>query len=230
MEISMEASNPKRKAVQDFIIKYIDKLVSGKFNTELYTKLFNSMSDAQFDEFMNKLKNNELNLSVIIPNNRKDITVNTENNIKLAKELGFDFFQQLNVGKTETQPAYKTVNKYMVLKLPVRRTAQLLTKKISIPKDNTHIDTTSGQVTGNSKGSKISNPEAQILIGLGLKTSLRELMKLRGGDLGAMDALNKYLDASGVAKQSEIEQHATGVVSKQTLKAYYAGLHIKNTL
>lgn len=231
MDVSLEAktTNPKRKAVEQFIISYIDKLVSGKFNTELYTKLFNSMSDEQFDKFMNKLKNNQATLSVIIPNNRKDLTVNTENNIKLAKELGFDFFQQLEVGRTDTQPAYKTVNKYMILKLPVRRTAQLLTKKISIPKDNTHIDQSSGQVTGASKGSKISAPEVQVLAGLGLKTSLRELMKIRGGDLGAGNAMNQYLQETGIARQTEVERYSTGVVSKKTLKAYYAGMHIANT-
>lgn len=223
-------ANPKRKSVEDLILKYISKIVTGNENKKLYEDLFKSMNDKQFDEFMHKLKNKQATLSVIIPNGNSKIKVNVENNLKLAKELGFDFFQNLKVSATEDMPAYKTPNKYMVIKLPVRRAAQLLTKKISIPTDSHHVDVLSGQVTGKSKGSKITNPELQVLLGLGLKESIVELMKVRGGDQGANRAMDELLFKQGSASQEQINKYSTGVVSKKTLKSYFNAMMIQNTL
>lgn len=231
LTVSTEASNnSKRKAVEDMIISYISRIVTGKENVELYKNMFAKMSDRDFDDFMNKLKNRQATLSVIIPTNSKTIKVDVENNIKLAKELGYEFFQRLIVGKTDDAPAYTTPNKYMVLKLPVRRAAQLLSKKISIPENNRHIDSMSGQVTGKSKGAKITNPELQILLGLNLKDSIKELIKVRGGDDGAAAAMNTSLFKSGMSTQAMAEEFSTGVTSKKTLKAYFNSMHVRNTL
>ena len=187
--VSTEASkNPKRKQVEDFILKYIKRIVTGKENVELYELMFKSMSDKEFHKFMEDLRDKKATLSVIIPNG-SNIKVDIKNNFKLGKELGYDFFQRIKVEATEDIPAYITPNKYMILKLPIKRAAQLLSKKISIPEDNTKIDTLTGQVTNSSKGSKLTNHELQVLLGLGLKKSLVELMKHRGGALGSNNAL-----------------------------------------
>ena len=219
-----------RKKTQELILNYIKKIVIGKqTNYELYKELFDSMNDKEFDEFMVKLKDGKATLSVIIPNDNSERTqykVDIKNNIKLAKELGFDFFQHLRVGATDEIPEHMTPNKHMILKLPVRRVAQLVTKKISIPQDNVHIDQSSGQVTGASKGSKLTNPELQILIGLGLDKSIKELMKVRGGDLGANAAMTGMLVKHGKTSQQSIAPYATGVVSKDTLKSYLNGMHL----
>ena len=229
--LSTEASkNPKRAAVESLILKYIDKIVTGKENTKLYQDLFASMNDKQFDEFMHKLKNKQATLSIIVPNGDNRFKVTVENNIKLGKELGYEFFQHLNFSKTENKPAYKTPNKFMVIKLPVRRAAQLLTKKISIPSDAQHIDALTGQVTGSSAGAKLTNPELQVLLGLGLKDSLKEMVKLRGGDLGAGRAMDLMLFKHGSASQQQATQYESGVVSKKTLRAYFMAMGIDNTL
>ena len=230
IEVSTEAStNPKRKAVEDFILKYIKRIVTGKENYELYELLFKSMTDKEFHKFMEDLRDKKATLSVIIPNG-SNIKVDVKNNFKIAKELGYDFFQRVRVEATDDIPAYTTPNKYMVVKLPIRRAAQLLTKKISIPEDNKKIDTLTGQVTSASKGSKLTNPELQVLLGLGLKKSILELMKHRGGDLGSHNAMNSILFNTGTVTQDEINQYSTKVESTKTLKAYLQAMHIKSTL
>lgn len=223
----------KRKDVENFILKYIDKIFSkssSKANRELYEEMFKKMSNEEFDRFMEDLRDGRKVLSVIVPNNDSRFKIDVDNNINIAKELGYNFFQRLKVGKTTNTPAYTTPNEYLVLKLPVRRAQQLLTKKISIPTDNIHVDMLSGQVTGKSKGSKLSNVEMKILIGLGLRDSVKELMKTRGGDLGCAAAMDGMLVKHGTATQQNLEQYSTGVVSKQTLKAYFNAMHIRNTL
>lgn len=233
--LSNEASerntkNHKRLEVENFILKYISKLVTGNENVELYKHLFNSMNDQQFNKFMEDLRDGNKFLSVIIPNGSNKIKVDINNNIKLAKELGFDFFQRLYIKNNPDLPDHLTPNKYMLLKLPVRRASQLVSKKISIPVDNKSVDMLTGQVTGKSKGAMLTNPELQILLGLGLKDSIKELMKMRGGDTGEAMAMNNMLFSQGHISQRAAESYSTEVKSKKTLKSYFNGMGIKSTL
>lgn len=231
VSISTEvAKSSKRKKVEDLIISYIGRIVTGKENVELYKTLFNSMSDGEFDQFMTDLRDGKKNLSVIIPNGNKNISVDIDNNIKIAKELGFEFFQRLVITNHPDLPDHMTPNKYLMLKLPARRAAQMVSKKISIPSDNKSIDLLTGQVTGKSKGSKITNPELQVLLGLGLKDSVIELMKMRGGDVGEASAMNNLLYKQGLVTQSQTAEYSTSVSSKKTLKSYFNGMGIRSTL
>ena len=231
LEISTEVSkSAKRRQVEDYILRYIAKIVSGDHNVKLYKDLFDRMSDKEFHEYMVKLKNKEITLSIIVPNGSKDIKVDINNNIKIAKELGFNFFQNLNFGKNGDIPAYTTPNEYMVIKLPVKRAAQLLDKKISIARDPNDVSSLTGQVTGDSKSSKISGPEIQVLIGIGCKQSLVELLKIRGGDLGAGNAMEQMIIQSGHARQEDAVRYSTGVKSTDTLRNYFVGAHINSTL
>ena len=230
IQVAQEASkNPKRKQVEDFILKFIKRIVTGKENYELYQMLFNKMTDKEFHQFMENLRDKKSTLSVIILSG-SNIKVDIKNNFKLGKELGFEFFQHVKVEATQDIPAYTTPNKYIILKFPVKRAAQLLSKKISIPEDNSKIDTLTGQVTNGSKGSKLTNPELQILLGLGLKKSIVELMKYRGGDLGSNNAMNNALFNYGAVNQDELDASSTKVESTKTLKAYLQAMHIKSTL
>ena len=219
-----------RKQVEDFIIKYIGKIVTGNENTDLYKELFKNMSDKEFQLFMEDLRDGKTTLSIIVPNGNKNIKVNVENNFKLAKELGFDFFQRLKISGSKELPDYTTPNKFLVFKLPIKRASQLLSKKVSIPEDDRSIDILTGQVTGKSRASKLTLPELQLLIGMGMKDSLKELVKIRGGDIGANNATNAMLYKQGKASQKDAEEFSTGVISTKSLKAYFNSMHIRNTL
>ena len=60
LDISTEvAKSPKRRQVEDYILKYIAKIVSGDHNLKLYKDLFNRMTDKEFHEYMVKLKNTQ---------------------------------------------------------------------------------------------------------------------------------------------------------------------------
>lgn len=236
--ISTEAKNdntkikkdPKRIKVENFIIDYISKLVTGPENVNLYKHLFNSMDNKEFHSFMEDLRDEKKFLSIIIPNGNNKIKVDVQNNMKLAKELGFEFFQKLHVTNDPALPDHLTPNEYMIIKLPVRRAAQLVSKKISIPTDNKSVDMFTGQVTGKSKGAMLTNPELQILLGLGLKDSIKELMKMRGGDTGEASAMNNMIFAQGQVSQRVAEGQSSEVTSKKTLKSYFNGMGIRSTL
>lgn len=218
-----------RAKAQAFIIEYVGKVTPGTENSAIYAKIFETMSDKDFDNFMADLSSGKKMLAVILPNFAKN-GVTIEHNLKIADELGHKFFQRLWIeGKDET-PTYLTPNEYLVVDLPVRRASQLLTKKISVPKHNRVIDSLTGQPTGESKGAKISYPELQVCAAMGLENSMVELMKYRGGDARGHAALNGLISKYGTASQSTLSNYASGVESTVTIKTFLLSAHLKSTL
>jgi len=218
---------PTRKKTEQYILKYIDKIAIGGQNKELYVNLFKSMSDKEFNKFMIGLKSGKTTLSIIVPQD-KSVKVTVPNNIKVGKELGYEFFQHLRMTDPITGDKYITPNKYFVYRLPIKRVSQLASKGIAIPKDSKHTDMLTGQVSGSSKAVSITNPEVQMLVGMGLDDSVRELLKYRGGDDGARSAMMNLLYKNGRVDKETLEAYSTGVVSTKTLKNYFLGAHIRS--
>jgi len=181
-----------RKKTEEFILKYIKKITNTDFNVNLYKDLFKSMNDKEFDEFMTKLKNNETILQVI--------------------------FQYLDIGPTKDDTKRRTKNKYLVMLAPFRRMKQTITKGLSVAEHDKKRDILTGQVSGSSLSSKISYPELQLMISMGLDKSIKELLKHRGGDEGSMRAIKQGLLKYGRVDGKFIDEYSTDVTSTKTLK------------
>lgn len=222
---------PSRSKAENTLISYLTKMLgsSDNENIKLYKELFKSMSDKDFDEFMRKLKNKEITLSIIVPTGEK-YGISVENNIKVAKELGYDFFQRLKVGPTKDLPGYTSPEKYLVVSLPVRRVSQTITKKLSVPQHNKSISAITGQVTNDSRNTTLTFPEINVLSGYGCFNILKELLKVRGGDLGNMTALERSLQQTGGAKLENIDIYSSGTLSNSVLSKYLLSMMIRNTI
>lgn len=218
-----------RKAAEDFILKYIDKILPDGKNKIIYQSLFASMDDAAFAEFMTDIESGAKTLPIIAPN-FSDESLSTERNLSIAKEIGYNFFQRVWIEGDGDTPTYLTPIPYLVIDLPLRRQAQLLVKKISIPEDNKSVDDFTGQPTGKSKGARVSYPEVQVLAAMGLNNSLVELMKYRGGDVKGFNAMNDSISKQGAVSMKSIEKFASGVESTRVLKTFLNCMHIKSTL
>ena len=220
----------KRKEVEKFIKDWIFKITKSKFNVKLYEDFFKELNDKEFEEFVKKLGTGELILNVVVPHDG-DADISLRRNVTtLAKELGYSFHQYLDVGPSENFPKYRTKNKYLVLTLPFRRTKQTIEKGISYSEHDKQIDSLTGQPTGDSRSSRISYPETQLLVGMGLKDSVIELLKFRGGDPGAYYAIKNSLLKYGKASKKLVEAYGEGVISTSTLKALFNGMHLKINL
>ena len=218
-----------RAAATSFIVKYIGKLLPGSENASIWKTKLEGMSDKEFASFIDRLETGEDFLSIIAPNFSKT-KLRIENNLAIAEELGHNFFQRLWIASTGDTPTYLTPIPYMVLDMPVFRAAQMLTKKISVPKHNRVIDALTGQPTGESKGGRVSYPEVQLCAASGLDNCMIELLKYRGGDIKGNAALSGMLGAYGKASQSTLKQYASGVESTRTLKTFLTCMHLKSTL
>lgn len=225
----MAEKKGNRKAAERFILDYIEKLMPGSENTALYREYFASMDDETFHGFMDALAKEETTLSVIAPNFGK-VKLTVENNLKIAEELGHNFFERLWIKPDDNTPAYLTPKQYLVMDLPLRRQAQVLVKKISIPEDNQSVDDLTGQPSGKSEAAKISYPETQVLAALNLDKTLNELLKYRGGDTQGFNAMNDSFAKTGGASQEAIKHLAGGVRSTQTLHTILLAMHLSNTL
>jgi hypothetical protein len=218
-----------RKAAEAVILMYVEKLLPGSTNPQLYKDLFASMDDQAFDEFMGSLGDGTKRLAIVAPN-LSDLKLSIERNLALAEELGHEFFERIWIDGGNETPPYLSPIKYLIVDLPLRRQAQLLVKKISIPSHNHSVDDLTGQPTGESKGSKISYPETQIMAALDLSANLTELLKYRGGDVKGFDAMNKVISQSGGVSLKSIEILGTRVKSTETLHSFLTCMHLESTL
>lgn len=218
-----------RKKAQNLILEYVSAIEPTGYNKECYNKIFKAMSDKQFDTYMKGLRDGSMSLVLFKPLYKANgITV--ENNLKVAEKYGLKFFERLRFTGNPNEPDHITPIEHMVVTLPWRKQSQTWAKKTSVPDNNKTVDQLTFQPTGASKGAKVSFPELQVMIGMGLDASIRELTQARAGDKGSFSAYNAMFMRYGNANLKTIEQFSTGVESTKTLKTYMACMHISTTL
>lgn len=218
-----------RKATEEFILKWIKALTPKGQTADHYKQRFDAMSDAEFDAFMKRLETEEEFLVLLSPNfSNTGLTV--ENNFKIAKQLGHEFFQRLWMGAKGDSPAYLTPVKYMIVDLPLRRASQLLIKKISVAAHSKTVDALTGQPTGDSAAAKISKPELEVLASMGCDNSIVELIKYRGGDLNGHRAMNAMISRYGQTSLKSLANFSSGVESTRTLRTFLVSAHLKNNI
>lgn len=218
-----------RKAAESTILKWVHQILPDDTNQIAYKNLFAMMDDDAFDDWMQKLKRGEIRLCMISPNQSKS-RITIENNLRVADEIGHNFFEKIWMDGKQGAASYLSNVPYLVVTLPLRRQAQLLVKKISIPEDNQSVDNLTGQATGKSKGSKISYPELQILRSHNLDNCITELIKYRGGDQQGFQAMNDAIAKTGEVRLESIAALGTQVQSTVTLSTMLTSMHLSNTL
>lgn len=215
-----------RKAAEDYILKLMKDIEPTGYNVKVYKELFETMSDKVFDNWMKGMRAGDQQLIVFKPMYKaKGLTL--ENILDIGPKYGVEFFEHLNISNDPDLPDYRTPIKYLVIDVPYRRQSQTLFKKISVPSDNKSIDELTYQPTGASKGAKISYPELQVLLGMGLDKTIEELAIYRGGDKGGFQAYNAMFKKYGSANINTLQQFTTGVESTKALKIYLTSAHIR---
>ena len=117
----------------------------------------------------------------------------------------------------------------MIIKLPIRRLAQYLFHKISLPEGDNHINPTSGQVIAPDKGSALSAIETQILASKGLNMSVLEMIKIRGGDNNAYISMKHAIEETGSTSMSEIPMKGQAR-SVTTVQCYFHSLGLDSNI
>ncbi len=219
-----------RVAAQKEVINCIEAIIPGTPNTQLYLDMFEKMNDEQFDQWITELESGQRHLAIIVPEFSKP-GLSVERNLDVAEDWGYNFFERVWLDPQNGSPSFLSNDKYLIIYLPLKRQAQFLQKKITIPEDNRSIDTFTGQPTGKSKGSKISWPELQILASLGnFDDTIYEFFNLRGGDLQGFNAMNSMISNTGGVSVTAISSLGTKVKAVQSLSTLLTSMHISSTL
>lgn len=218
-----------RQKAENFIYRVMADIEPTGYNTSTWKKIFAAMSDKQFDTYMRGLRDKSKYLVFFKPAyEAKGVTIETLT--AAAKKYDLKLFEKLVYTNNPDEPDHMTAIEYLVVDMPYRRQSQTLMKKISVPDNNKVIDQLTYQPTGPSKGSKVSYPELQVLIGMGMDSTISELMQYRGGDKGGFNAYNAMFMRYGTANLKTLEPYRTGVESTKAVSCYLACMHIKNTM
>lgn len=218
-----------RKKAEAFIFEYINKLDKTGTNLKIYQDRFKEMSNKDFDEMMSNIKEGSYTLPLYAPNQGR-VKLSSKLAIKVARELGHEFFERLWLTDNVTGETYLTPIKYMVLDLPLRRQQQLLIKKMSIPSVDMTMDALTNQVTGDSKGASLSFPELQVLAANEMNKSIEEMIKVRGGDIKAYNQFRHSVMNTGSGSLESAGRTEGKVKSTETLSSLLKGMHLDNNL
>ena len=221
-----------RKLATEHLLKWIgaiEKVFGTKNNTVFLEKRLNGMADAEFKALMEGFRTGEVYPRLFIPNLTTG-EFDMSKMLAVAKQMRVKLFHRLWLTDPKTRQVYLTPHEYLVVHLPVRRQAQLLVKKISIPGDNRHVDEMTGQPTGPSKGSSMSFPELQVMAAKGLDNCVTELIKYRGGDSVAYNALTKSILESGTVSNEYLDSLGSNVKVTEVLSCLFTGMHLDNNL
>jgi hypothetical protein len=218
-----------RAGATAFILKNVNKIMPDGINVKLVEDELNRLTDIKFKAYMQGLRDGTLTLKLRVPNGHK-VKLSVERNLKLAKELGIEFFQHLWLTDPATQKQFLTPQKYLVVDLPLRRQAQTLEHKVSIADNNNSIDQLTDQPTGASKSSSISLPELQMLRSQGGDAAIIEFIKYRGGDKAGFNMMNRLIHREGSVSQATLAQYPSRVKSNETLSSFLFGMNLDNTL
>ena len=218
-----------RKDVENIIYKVMDAITTNKDNSKLWRDRLSKMPDKSFKEFINRCDLNKEKIAVYIhASSNNDISV--EGCFKIAKELNIEMFEKVFVPPSSGEPGHFTAVPHFIGMNTLKRQSQTYMKKVSVTSDDTSVDAATGQARGDSFSAKLTYPEIQILPQIGLDDSLHELLKTRGGDVGAYGAMVTQLESTGSTNTKDTDGYATGVQSKKTLKIYMAGIHLGSNI
>lgn len=218
-----------RKKATDVCVSLVSELYPGTENGELTRRMLDGFSDEEFTQYMEGLRSGKELIPVTVPN-FQDTKFNEEHFLNFGKKHGIKFFQHLKVTDPDTGRIFKTPLRYLIIRDRVNRLVQMLEDKASFPMDNNHVDELSGQVTGKSKGARLSFPEFNNIRSKGFKAFLVETMSLRGGNAQGLRAFEDELRKNGSASIGPAIMNSDGAKSKHTLAAYLRAMHFGTTL
>lgn len=187
------------------------------------------LSDSQFNELMEQIRQGKPMISATLPNLLSPVVKNYDL-LAVAKKWGVEFFQHIEIEDPETKEVFTTPLRYMVIREVSPRLQQMIEDKQSIPDDNTHVDDLTGQVTGPSKGSRISFQELNNMASTGADVSILELISVRGGDEEANRKLESDILMTGEGTVEAAKEFGSGVTSTKNFASLLRTAHLDTTL
>lgn len=203
---------------QQYLLDFV-KNVGGQTNHTIYKTLIDGMDKKTYRNWVETyIRNGRIHL--MVPHEEVS-RYTVSKSLSLLKQLGGTVFAPLQI--TDEDGTTETPVDFYVIDLPVRIPTQTVDKGAAVSESKA-VNPMTGQM---NSASKLTSPETGLLFGLGLKETLKEMIKVRGGDQGMQTALNTMLSKTGSVSMEDIERFSSGRTSTETLDMYFKGIHIK---
>lgn len=213
------------------IFKRMDELDPSGYNSAMYRKYFDSLSDKDFVEFMRRMKDEEdFNLFFEVGLLDKKAAP-TLNKIKaLAEKYKIDlrefvYFPYKNPDDPGNAPISATP--IPVLYTLVRPLQQMLDKKNSMSSNTDSVNILTGQVTGKSKAASLSNMQTISLTTSGQLKAVKEMLGPRSDDNVSKMKMLESIESQGDYDIDDIELHSEDKQSLETLRIMLIGAGLR---
>ena len=223
----------KRKKAESQVYAVMDALDPSGTNTKRYKKLFSTMSDSKFENFMRCLfDDHNTNFTLEVKDFEREVTI--EMIEKAAKVLGIELEEYVilpHISMSQEHPIVtkeKCITGYLIEK----RMQQILSKKNGT---STHIDersATTGQVIGHDKNGRSSDQENIALTVIGATNVLREMNGFRADGLQRKNYAYSQIAKTGECSLEDIEASA-GIEDRlalETIDVYYKTMGLQTDL
>lgn len=218
-----------RREIEEEILTFAKRMTPGGGSHSVYQALFKRLNDEQFKAFWNGICDSNF-IPIFVNNFDNKEMIDFDEICRFAKEEGIPLEQQLVITDPDSGLQYTTPEKAVVGYAETRKQRQLQAKKFGASKHDHETEDLTGQPTGDSKAGGISSPEIRVLLGLGLKTTAKELFDVRGGDTKAYNAYKSDILTSGETTTQSSLKRGGGVKSLQTAHFLLRGRMLDNNL
>lgn len=225
IEAAQNSNARKRKEITDFLVELYDTIDTTKSNSEKLLRDTEKLSDAQFIALFSSIVNDPKKHLYL----EMEAFVNEPDYEKLEKAANdivgdeychlYDYIAMPHLSDDPDHPYYtkeKIFNGYVNL----RRVQQLVNNKNHIPTHVDKRDPKTGQVTLDSKASRVSDVEQFALICQKNEKILKEMFGPRGGDAVMRNEMEHQIATSGEARLSDMHDNKFNKTSLNTVNVY----------
>lgn len=189
-----------------------------------------AMSLEEQINFFLDLANKRNYVPLVVPNFTDQDIVDFKNNLQVSDEFGVEFFEPIVIEDRAAGVTFCTNQKYMVIDLPVRRQVQTGESSISVPGTKVTSDDLTDQPVGDANKSRITTPEISGLNARDMKATLHEFLSVRGGNLTAMNNLDRSIIETGHGSLEAVLADGSRAKITDSLSTILTSMHIKNNL
>lgn len=219
-----EKRNKIKKLVLD-VVKTLDN--EKQYNVQRYETLFNSMSNAEFDQWAASM-GHELDDTIQLFQLPFE-ECSMEQIKKAADVLNLPLEEYVwfrDKGDNPIRTKYKVPVGYV----PIKRVQQMLNKKNRLTTNADKRGLKSGQVSGESKVAAVSDLEAYCLLSVGADRILEELYGPRADGYDKKADFYRQISENGFTSLDSLETDLTKHTALNTLNTYLLASGIKTDL
>lgn len=223
----VEFTKAKRTLIEERTITAMERADKSGTNAEYYRKLFASLSDTQFVEYMKKpfpLKFHH----------KPSITEPTIDDIKAAMQTftKVPLFERITLGYFYTNKDGVPVNSKpcLVGYTHIKKVQQMVVKKIKNSLDIENRDMKTGRLSGDDKAAAMTDREFESLASLGFMDTIDEFSRFRADAMDAKSEAYNIIRLTGQLSKKDIHVKIDDTLSKNLMNVYLLGAHINTNL